>query len=104
MNRFTLACFAQCFRDVFPRVVLQLLDPDTVAVDFGFDIAVGGARHAHSYRARGTVTRQANHADIVGKIFAAKLRAQPKILRFDQQFLFELNIAERLTVFVPFGR
>jgi hypothetical protein len=33
-------------RDIFPRIALQLLNPDAVAVDFGFDVAVGGTGEA----------------------------------------------------------
>ena len=49
------------------------------------------------------MARQADYANVVGKVFAAKLRAQTKVLRFLKQFLFELNITERLAVFVAFG-
>ena len=48
------------------------------------------------------MTRQANHADVVSEVFTTKLRAQSKILRFDQQFFFQRHIAERLTVLIPF--
>ena len=49
------------------------------------------------------MARQANHADVVGKIFTAKLCAQAEVLRFLEQFLFQLNVAERLAMFVAFG-
>ena len=49
------------------------------------------------------MARQADHADIVGEVFTAELRAEAEVLRFLEQFLFELNIAERLAVFVAFG-
>ena len=50
------------------------------------------------------MARQADHPDIVGEVFAAELRAEAEVLRFLQQFLFKLHIAERLTVLVAFGR
>ena len=98
---FTL--LTQRFRDVLARVALQFFNPDTVAVDFSLDIAVSGAGDAHADRAGGSVTRQANHADVVGEVFAAELRAKAEILRFQQQLLLQLNIAERLAVLVTFG-
>lgn len=49
------------------------------------------------------MARQTDHADIMGEVFPAKLRAQAEVLCFLKQFLFELNITERLTVFVAFG-
>ena len=50
------------------------------------------------------MTRQAHHADIVGEIFAAKLRAETQLLRLFQQFFFQFDITERLAVLVTFGR
>ncbi|MNT81757.1 hypothetical protein D3C72_2213830 [compost metagenome] len=50
------------------------------------------------------MARQADYANIVGEIFPAELSAQAQILRFQQQFLLQLNIAERLAVFVTFCR
>jgi hypothetical protein len=38
--RFTLARFTQLFRDIFARVVFQFFDPDTVAVDLRFNVAI----------------------------------------------------------------
>jgi hypothetical protein len=103
-DHFAFTLLTQRFRDVLARVALQFFNPDTVAVDFGFDIAVSGAGDAHADRAGGAVARQANHADIVGEVFAAELRAEAEILRFQQQLLLQLNIAERLAVLVTFGR
>ncbi len=103
-DHLAFALLTQMLRDIFPRIALQLLNPDAVAVDFGFDVAVGGAGDAHADRTGGAVARQADHPDIVGEVFAAKLRAEAEVLRFLQQFLFKLHIAERLTVLVAFGR
>lgn len=50
------------------------------------------------------MARQADHADIVCEVFTAELRAEAEVLRFLEQFLFELNIAERLAVFITFRR
>ena len=48
------------------------------------------------------MARQADHANVMREVFAAKLRAQAQILRFGQQFLLKLHVPERLTVFVTF--
>ena len=48
------------------------------------------------------MARQADHADVVGEVFTAKLRAEAEVLGFPEQFLFQLNIAERPAVFVAF--
>ena len=48
------------------------------------------------------MARQADHADVVGEVFTAKLRAEAEVLGFLEQLLFELNVAERLAVFVAF--
>ncbi len=76
------ALLAQRFRNVLARVVLQLLNPDPVAVDFRFDVAVRGAGDPHADRAGGAVARQADHADVVGEVFTAKLRAEAEVLGF----------------------
>lgn len=46
---------------------------------------------------------QADHPDIVGKVFAAKLRADAKLAAGIEQFGFQRCIAERLTQLVPAG-
>ncbi len=50
------------------------------------------------------MARQTDHPDIVGEVFPAELRAEAEVLRFLQQLLLQLHVAERLTVFVTFGR
>ncbi|MNC23973.1 hypothetical protein D3C75_720130 [compost metagenome] len=82
--------------------MLKFLDPDTVAVDLGFDIPVRRARYAHAYRARRAVAWQPHNTNIVSKIFTAKLRTQTEVLRFFQQLFFQLNVTERLAMLVTF--
>lgn len=41
------------------------------------------------------MARQADHADIMCEVFPAKLSAKAEFLCLDQQFLFQLEIAER---------
>ena len=102
-NRFPLARFTQLFRNVFARVVFQFFDPHAFAVDLGLDVAIRRAGDAHPDRTGCTVTRQTDHAHVVGKVFAAKLRAEAQIARFFQQLLLKLHVAERLPVLVTFG-
>ena len=104
LDRLTLAGLTKMLGNIFARIALQFLNPDPLTVDLGFDIAIRRAGDPHAHRARGAVARQADDADIVGEVFAAELRAETKVLRLHQQFLFQLNIAEGLTVFVAFGR
>ena len=47
------------------------------------------------------MTRQTDHADIVGKVFAAELRAETKVLRLQQQLLLHLHVAERPPCSLP---
>ncbi len=46
---------------------------------------------------------QADHPDIVGKVFAAKLRADAKLAAGVEQLGFQRRIAECLTQFIPVG-
>ena len=75
-------------------VRVHFLKPNAVFVDFRLDVAVGGARNAHSDGARGAVARQADDADVVGQIFAAELRSKPDFLGFLEQFFFQVDVAE----------
>ncbi len=50
------------------------------------------------------MARQADDTNIVREIFTAELRAEAQIARLLQQLFFQLDIAERLTVFVTFAR
>ena len=47
---------------------------------------------------------EADHADIMCEVFPAKLSAKAEFLCLDQQFLFQLQIAERLAVSITFSR
>ena len=102
----TLAAFArhaQCFGDEFGGVAVHLLKPDAVAVDFGLDVAVGRAAHAHADGAAGAMSRQTHHANVVGKCLAAELCAQANLVCLDQQFLLQVDVAEGATRLVARG-
>ena len=48
---FALAGLAVFFGDEFAGIGVEFLDPDAVAVDFGFNVAVGGAGNSEAYGA-----------------------------------------------------
>jgi len=50
------------------------------------------------------VPRQANHANIMGEVFAAKLRANAELATGFEQRRFQRCIAKRLPQFVSAGR
>ena len=89
------ASLTEFFGNQRSRVVVQLLDPDTVLVDFALDVAVGRAAYAKADRAAGTVTRQTNHAHVVRHILAAELCTQADLVCLLQQLFLQLNVAER---------
>ena len=85
------------FRDEATGVVIEFFNPYTVFVDFALDVAVGRAAHTKTHRARSTVTRQANHADVVGKVFTTKLSTKTNFVSFFEQAFLEFYIAESAT-------
>ena len=95
--------YALRIRDKLARVMFQLLQPDAVFVDFGFDVSVGGAGKRHCDRAGAAVPRQANHANVVGEVFAAKLCADAELAAGFEQRRFQRRIAKRLAQFVSAG-
>ncbi|CST12086.1 Uncharacterised protein [Shigella sonnei] len=104
LHRFAFTGLTQFLWNVLTWIVFQFFDPDTFAVDFRFNVTVSGAGDAHAYRAGCAVTWQTDNANVVREVFTAKLRAKTEFLGLFQQFLFQLDIAERLTMFVPFRR
>ena len=75
-------------------VVVHFLQPDAVRVDFRLDIAVCRAAHSQSDRTAGAMARQSDDAYVVGERLAAKLRSQSYLLRFHQEFVFQVDVAE----------
>ena len=61
------------------------------------------ARHAQPHRARGAVTWQADDAHVMGKIFAAELRANAGVSTELINFFLQIDIPEGATVFVARG-
>ena len=92
LHRFTLTSLAIFFGDEATGVVIEFFNPDTVFVDFALDVAVGRATHTETHRARSTVTRKANHTDVVGKVFPPKLRTKTDLASFFEQASFEFYV------------
>ena len=100
----TLACLSILSGNEFRRIVVHLLQPDTVAVDLSLDIAVGRTADAHTDRTAGTMTRQTHHTDIVGHILTAKLCAKANLVGLLEQFLLQVDITEGATGLIACGR
>ena len=88
------ACAAHLFGYQFAGIVVQFLNPYTVFVYLCLYVAVGRAAHAEAYRTTCTVARQAYHAYVVRKVFAAELCAEAYLVCFVQQLLLQVDIAE----------
>ena len=76
LHSVALACIAELCRDESCRIVIELLDPDTVFIDLGLDVAVSRAAYAKSDRAACTMTRKPYDTDVVSEVFAAELCAE----------------------------
>ncbi|MNI51232.1 hypothetical protein D3C73_1059440 [compost metagenome] len=83
--------------------MFKFLQPDTVLINFGFNIAVCRAGEGHGDRAGATVAWQANDANVVREVFTAKLCANTKLAAGIEQRRLQCGIAERLTQFVAAG-
>ena len=85
-------------------VFLKLFQEDPIFGNFSFDISVGTTAHTQTYRTRSGMTGQADHANVVDKIFTAKLRTNSAFLAYFQYFFFPFQVAESLSAFVSFSR
>ncbi len=79
-HRIALAFLAQFCRDKPPGIIFEFLNPNAVLVDLGLDVAIRRAGDPHADRARSAVARQPDDADVMREIFAAKLRADARLL------------------------
>ena len=89
-----LTCIAELLRDELVWLVVHLLDPDTVSVDLGLDVAVCRAAYAKAYRTAGTVTRESYDTDVVGHILASELGSEADFVGLLKELLLELDVAE----------
>ena len=69
-----LTCFTEFLRDETSRIVVKLLNPDTVLVDLRLDVTVSRAAYAETDRAACTMTRKPYDTDVVSEIFSAEPR------------------------------
>ena len=91
---------AEFFGNELAGVTVEFLDPNTVLVDFTFDVSVGRAAHSQSYRAGGSVAGQTDNAYVVCQIFTAELCAESDTVRFFQDLFFQLDVTECSSEFV----
>ena len=103
-NCIAFASIAEVFWNVASWLVVEFFDPDTVFIDFTFDVTVSRAAYAHTYRARCAVARHTHDADVVSEIFATKLSAKTDAISFFEDLFFEFYIAESTTEFVTCSR
>jgi hypothetical protein len=77
LHRFAFPGLAQMLRDIFPGLLssFSIQMPSRLILALMLRSAAGDA---HPYRAGSAVTRQTDHADIVGEVFAAELRAEAR--------------------------
>ena len=92
------------FRNVTSWLVVEFFNPDTVFVNFTFDVTVSRAANTHTYRARCAVARHTHDADVVSEIFTTKLSTKTDAVSFFEDLFFEFYIAESTTEFVTSSR
>ena len=100
LNGLAFAGLAVFLRNEFARVGVELFNPEAVLVDLALDVAVRRAAHAHADRTASAVTRQTDHADVVGHVLAAELSTQTNVPGFFEKLLFEFHVAEGAARFV----
>lgn len=91
---------AEFFGNEFAGVTVEFLDPNTVLVDFTFDVSVGRAAHSQSYGAGCSVAGQTDNAYVVCQIFTAELCTESDTVRFFQDLFFQLDVTESSSEFV----
>ncbi len=75
-------------------IAVHLLKPNTVFVDFGFDVTVCRTAYTKTYGATCAVARKTYHSYVVGKSFSAELCAETYLVSLFQKFCFEVKVAE----------
>ena len=86
------------------RIAFELLEEHTVGGDPPQRLPVGGARDCDGHRARCTVARKADDADIVAEVLAAELCADARALGHGEERRLHLEIPETLSVLVALDR
>ena len=95
-----IGMLARVGRNKAAGILLKLLNPDAILIDLGLGVAVRGTRDGEANRTRGTVTRQADDADVEGEPLAAELRADAELMRDLEELSLERDIAEGAAVLV----
>ena len=99
-----LARTAQLLGDKLCGVLVHLLKPDTVLVDFCLYVSVGRAAHTHTDRTACSVAWQADNSDVVGKMLASELCSESNLVCFLQQLVLKVDVTERPSRLVACGR
>jgi hypothetical protein len=103
-NSITLAGIAELLRDERSRVVVHLLDPDTVFVDLTLDVTVSRAAHTKTDWAASAVAWKTDNADIVRHILATELCTKTDLVGLLEELLLELDVAESAAGLVASSR
>ena len=104
LHGLALAGIAQGLRDEFVRLVVHLLDPNTVSVDFCLDVAVGRAADAEADRAACAVSRKADYSHVVSEILAAELCAEANFVSLLEELLLKFDVTEGTSCLITSGR
>ena len=86
---------AKLLRNQFIRLIIHLLNPDTVGIDLGFDVSVCRAADSQTNRATGTMARKPDDTDIMSEIFSSELGTKANLMCLFQKLLLQLHVAER---------
>mmetsp|Transcript_177363 Transcript_177363/g.568714 ORF Transcript_177363/g.568714 Transcript_177363/m.568714 type:complete len:335 (-) Transcript_177363:634-1638(-) len=86
------------------RVVLELLDEDSLRIDLRQDLAVRATRHAEANGTARAVAGQADHAAVVREVLASELCTHLEVLADLQRLGFPIEIPEGAAVLVARGR
>ena len=89
---------------VFRRLFFELLQPDTVGIDFGLDVTVGATTYTNTNGARSGVARHTDYANVVNKVFTAKLCTDTALLADFEHFGLPFEVTESTTTLVTAGR
>ena len=80
-------------------MVFHLFEPEAIFVNLRLDVAVSRAAHADRNRAASSMTRGADHANVVYEVLAAELGANARLLANVENLFFHFEVAENTAAF-----
>ena len=95
---------AKFFRNQTARIFIEFLNPDTILVDFTFDVTVGRARNSQTDGTWCTVTGQADDTYVVCQILTAELCTEADLMSFLEYLFFKFDITESTSVLITCSR